>query len=124
MSSNNGNKRFLKKLIARKREQLARHVEQLGAAFARETGLDPRDTVLVTRQTEDGAIEQWFQSRSHDGALEGLLAACQTAAENGHVEIAEALKGLQTQMDPVRDVGATGVQEHDGAPEAAGATGA
>lgn len=88
--------RLLKKQRKRTQQQLARHVEMLGAAFAKEVGLNPRDVVLVTKRLEDGAIEQYFQTRTYDDALSKVLAAAGDLTRgNGDPEVAELAAAME-----------------------------
>lgn len=88
--------RYFKKQLKRQQKKLAFHVEKLGAAFLKETGLSPNEAVVVTQQMEDGRIVQFYQSRDRDDALSKLIDAAKSVAANpGNEELATALKELE-----------------------------
>lgn len=58
-------KRLLRKQSARQEQQLAAHLELLGAAFCKETGLDPKKAKLVVKQ-EEGEVHYWYEEREDE----------------------------------------------------------
>lgn len=55
--------RALKQVKKREVQKLNHHLEKLGAAFVKETGLKPSDCALVQRDNEDGTKEYAFAPR-------------------------------------------------------------
>lgn len=58
-------KRLLRKRAQRTDEQLAAHLELLGAAFCKETGLDPKKAKLVVKQ-EGEETHYWYEERTDE----------------------------------------------------------
>jgi len=63
--------KHLKQLRKRESLKMAHHLESLGAAFCRETGLTPSETSLVTATDEKGT-HYYFTERPADLDVDGL----------------------------------------------------
>ena len=63
--------KHLKHLKKRETLRMSHHLESLGAAFCRETGLTPSETSLVTA-TDDKGTHYYFTQKPDDFDVEGL----------------------------------------------------
>jgi hypothetical protein len=99
--------RALRQVKKREVQKMNTHLEKLGAAFVKETGLNPKDTALVQKENEDGTKEYAFTARTWNPAdlspeLRDLfnicfeLARAESAAdkEKGVELLKEFMKGL------------------------------
>ena len=64
-------KNYLKIIKKRETLRLNHHIESLGAAFCKSTGLDPRETALVTGNDDKGNF-YYFTAKPEPLDVEGL----------------------------------------------------